>query len=272
MDGPAIQPQILASLVPDRRIRSIPDDPRADPGQQQVGRRLLLTQVHATGRRDRSQQRTLLARDVAATAEPSDVCAADVGDQRVVRPCQRGVALHLADGIDADLEHGEPLLSGHSQHRHRQADLGVERRLRHQAATGPVQYRSQDLLGRGLAAAARDRNAHRGAMDRAVAARQVIQRGQRVVDRDQRAVLCRLDVPVLADQRRRGSTPERVVHELVTVGMLPRQSHEQGPSSSEPRVRDDLGHTGFGAASDPGTQHAGDLVHGIVHDDSVPAC
>ena len=138
-----------------------------------------------------------------------------------------------------------------------------------------AQYRTEYFLGGGLAAAAgdgyADRRAVAGAVDAgavdggAVPARQVVERGQRVVDRDQRAAAARLDVTVPAHQRRRSAPPERVVHEVVAVGVLPGQSDEQRPGARRAGVVGDRAHARVGAAAHPGAEHAGDLVHGVVH-------
>ena len=117
-------------------------------------------------------------------------------------------------------------------------------------------------------------------MGDAVSACQVVQGGQRVVDRDQRSVpapldranldRAKLDVTVLAHQRRRGAPPKGVVHEVMAVGVLTPQGYKQRPGSRTTRIVGHGTHARVGVAAESGTEHAGDLVHGVVHRHVVP--
>ena len=120
-------------------------------------------------------------------AESFEVGASDVGEDAVVGLGDRGQQRNLAAGAGAHLHDAELGLASHGQQGQRHADVVVEvapGRIDPEAAG---EHAADELLGRGLAVAARD-GENRNAQRPAVGAGQLLERMERVADQQDAAV------------------------------------------------------------------------------------
>ena len=168
------------------------------------------------------------------TAETCEVGVSDVGDQSVVGFGDGAEQGDLAAGARAHLHDAELRVAGHREKRERQTDVVVE-----VAAGGadfePLgQYATHQLLGRGLAVAARDgedRNPQRAA----VFACEILQGGECVAHEDHALGVRRGGRRVVHDGTDR-TAGQRLGRETIAVERSAAQREEERIGCDAPRV------------------------------------
>ena len=154
----------------------------------------------------------------------------------------------LAGVIHADLDHGKARCGRHARQRQRHTPVVVEGLLRRVHAAGLRQAGAQHLLGARLAGAAGDRDDARLALKpRTRGPADALQRAQRIVDADQRAIARRARIASRARGSRRAAR-ERGRHEVVPVA-LGLQRHEHLAGRQRARVDGEAGHRTAAAPS-----------------------
>ncbi len=139
---------------------------------------------------------------------------------------QEGDVTHPAGGV---LQGREPSVGGAAEQGERQAQLVVEGPLGEQRVTEAGEHLSEQVLGRGLATAARDAERQR-LVDGEGRAGQGLQGGQRVGHDERRHG----DRQLAGTQDRDGPARHGRLGEIVPVDPLAGQRDEQRPRSREP--------------------------------------
>ena len=204
-----------------------------------VGQRLVFARDEgaAAVRGQIVQQLALAAANALRAAESFEVRAADVGQDAVVGFGDRRQQGDFAAGAGAHFDHAEFGVAGHGEQRQRHADVVVEIAVRGIDFEAFGQHAAHQLLGRGLAVAARN-GQNRNRQFAAVFARQLLKGFERIAD-EYRAVA--------ADGRRIvhddvcGAFGECVGGEAVAVEGRPVQGEEDGPRLDAARVGRDAG-------------------------------
>jgi hypothetical protein len=131
------------------------------------------------------EQLALAGAHAAQRAETFEVSGCRVRDDADGRLCEPGEVVDLADVIGAELDDGRVVLAIEPHQRQRHADVVVQIALRHADRAADAEDRSDELLDRGLAAAAGNRD-DRNRERRAPGARHGTESTARVADLDLR--------------------------------------------------------------------------------------
>ncbi len=191
--------------------------------------------------------------------------AAGVGDERGAGQRQPGEHRDLARVAGPQLDRRGAMLGCQAQQGERHAPVVVEIALGLEHRARGRQHRGDQVLGRGLARAAGDRDQQPVPL-LAVAPPQPHQRGGDVVDHDQRAGLAARGRRVAVVAQRRGRAAlEGLLEKGVAVGVAARQRHEQVPGGERAGVDRDAADPGL----EPGLARRG--VAGHAAHPEVPA-
>ena len=182
------------------------------------------------------EQLALAAAHPLRAAEAFEVRTADVGQDAVVGLGDRGQQGDFAASAGSHLDHAEPCVAGHGEQRERHADVVVEVTARGVDLEAFGQHAAHQLLGRGLAVAARY-GEYRDRQPAAVFACQLLQCPERVADQHHTVVGdgCR----VVHDGIGRAFF-QRLRREAVAVERRAAQGEEDGISPDVARVGGDV--------------------------------